>query len=135
MWLAAMDTRIAACVSSGFLTVMDHMEHNHCPCWKFEGLRELADFADIYSLAAPRPLQCQNGLAEPPTQFNVPLAREAMRETRLIYADLGKPENVELAVHRGGHEIDLPDLLAFFAKHLRSQARISATLSYLSPAH
>jgi hypothetical protein len=119
MWLAAMDDRIAACVSSGFLTVMDQMERNHCLCWKFEGLRELVDFADIYSLAAPRPLQCQNGLAEPPTQFNVPLAREAMREIRLIYADLGKPQNSELTVHRGGHEIDLPNLLAFFNEHLR----------------
>jgi hypothetical protein len=120
MWLAAMDVRIAACVSSGFLTVMDQMEHNHCLCWKFEGLRESADFSDIYSLVAPRPLQCQNGLAEPPTQFIVPLAREAMKEIRLIYADLGRPENAGLAVHRGGHEIDLPNLLAFFDKHLRS---------------
>jgi hypothetical protein len=120
MWLAAMDVRIAACVSSGFLTVMDQMEHNHCLCWKFEGLRESADFSDIYSLVAPRPLQCQNGLAEPPTQFIVPLAREAMKEIHLIYADFGRSENVGLAVHRGGHEIDLPNLLAFFDKHLRS---------------
>ncbi|MEW5900147.1 MAG: alpha/beta fold hydrolase, partial [Acidobacteriota bacterium] len=36
MWLAAMDERVAACASSGFLTVMDQMEHDHCLCWKFE---------------------------------------------------------------------------------------------------
>ncbi|MBM4025954.1 MAG: hypothetical protein FJ280_11205, partial [Planctomycetes bacterium] len=30
MWLGAMDERIAATVSSGFLTTMDHMEKNHC---------------------------------------------------------------------------------------------------------
>lgn len=119
MWLAAMDERIAACLSSGFLTVMDQMEHNHCICWKFDGLRELVDFADIYSLIAPRPLQCQNGLAEPPTMFVVPLARRALKEIRLIYSDMGKPDEVSLAVHRGEHEVDLPSLLAFFDKYLR----------------
>ena len=118
MWLAAMDTRIAACVSSGFLTVMDQMERDHCMCWKIDGLRELVDFADIFALVAPRPLQCQNGLKEPATQFIVPLAREALREIRPIYADLGAPGNVALDVHDGAHEIDLPALLAFFEEKL-----------------
>jgi hypothetical protein len=124
MWLAAMDTRVAACVSSGFLTVMDQMERDHCMCWKLDGLRELVDFADIYALIAPRPLQCQNGLREPPTQFIVPLARQARREIRPIYADLGVPDNVVLDVHDGGHEIDLPALLAFFEARL-GQGRAS----------
>lgn len=118
MWLGAMDERIAATVSAGFLTEMDHMEQNHCMCWKFDGLRELVDFADIYSLIAPRPLQCQNGMLEPASQFYVPLAREAMEEIRVIYKDLGKPENVVLDVHAGGHVIDLPALVYFFEKHL-----------------
>ncbi|MBN1506543.1 MAG: ThuA domain-containing protein [Sedimentisphaerales bacterium] len=118
MWLGAMDERIAATVSAGFLTTMDHMEHNHCMCWKFDGLRELVDYADIYSLIAPRPLQCQNGLQEPPSQFYVPPAREAMEEVRIAYKDLGRPENVVLDVHAEGHVIDLPALLYFFDKHL-----------------
>lgn len=121
MWLAAMDERVAACVSSGFLTLMDQMEHDHCMCWKFDGLRELVDFADIYSLVAPRPLQCQNGLAEPPTMFVVPLARQALKEIRLIYSDMGKPDNASLAMHRGEHEVDLPSLLAFFETHLKKR--------------
>ncbi|MEN6578394.1 MAG: DUF5696 domain-containing protein [Phycisphaerales bacterium] len=119
MWLGAMDERIAVTVSAGFLTTMDHMEQNHCMCWKFEGLRELVDFADIYSLTAPRPLQCQNGLREPESQFYVPLAREAMQEIRVIYDDTGKPENVTLDVHNEGHVIDLPALLYVLDKHLR----------------
>ena len=118
MWLGAMDERIAATVSAGFLTTMDHMEQNHCMCWKFDGLRELVDFADIYSLTAPRPLQCQNGLQEPPSQFYVPLARQAMEEIRTIYDDTGKPENVALDVHNEGHVIDLPALVYFLDKHL-----------------
>jgi esterase/lipase len=119
MWLGAMDERIAATVSAGFLTTMDHMEQNHCMCWKFDGLRELVDFADIYSLTAPRPLQCQNGLREPENQFYVPLARGAMKEIQAIYNDTGKPENITLDVHDEGHVIDLPALLSFLDKHLR----------------
>ena len=118
MWLGAMDERIVATVSSGFLTTMDHMEQNHCMCWKFDGLRELVDFADIYSLNAPRPLQCQNGLLEQSSQFYVPLARQAMEEIRIIYKDLGRPENVILDVHEEGHVIDLPGLIYFFEKRL-----------------
>jgi hypothetical protein len=45
--------------------------------------------------------------------FVVPLARQAMKEIGLIYADMGKSGNVLLAVHRGEHEIDLPSLLEF----------------------
>lgn len=118
MWLAAMDTRIAATVSAGFLTMMDQMEQNHCMCWKFDGLRALVDFPDIYALIAPRPLQCQNGLQEPETQFTVPLARHALAEITPAYADLGAPENVQLHVHPGGHEIDLDAMTAFLEAHL-----------------
>jgi hypothetical protein len=118
MWLGAMDTRVAATSSCGFLTRMDQMEENHCLCWKFDGLRALADFADIYALIAPRPLQCQNGKREPPTQFTVELAREAMREVRPAYRVFGKPDNVELHVHGGGHEIDLAPMIRFFKSHL-----------------
>ena len=118
MWLGAMDERIAATVSSGFLTTMDQMEQNHCMCWKFEGLRELVDFADIYSLIAPRPLQCQNGMLEPPSQFYVPLARKAMEEIAVTYRNLGRPENITLNVHEQGHVIDLPGLVYFLDKHL-----------------
>ena len=117
-WLGAMDERIAAVVSAVFLTTMDQMEQNHCMCWKFDGLRELIDFADLFSLIAPRPLQCQNGLKEGPTQFYVPLARKVMEEVRTIYVDFDRPENAVLDVHKGGHEIDLPALMYFFQKHL-----------------
>jgi hypothetical protein len=118
MWLGAMDERITATISAGFLTTMDHMEQNHCMCWKFDGLREMVDFADIYSLIAPHPLQCQNGLLEQPSQFYVPLARQTMEEIRIIYKDLGRPENLVLDVHEEGHVIDLPALIYFFEKHL-----------------
>jgi hypothetical protein len=121
MWLGAMDERIAATVSCGFLTLMDQMERGHCPCWKFPGLRERVDYADIYSLIAPRALQCQNGRKEPPTDFTPALARQAMQEIVIAYRDLGHPENVELDIHDGAHEVHLPALLAFLRKHLKEK--------------
>ena len=118
MWLGAMDTRIQASVSAGFLTRMDQMEQNHCMCWKFPGLRERVDFVDIYALHAPRALLCQNGLQEPASQFPVPLALEALAEIKPIYQDFDVPENLTHTAHDGGHEIDMPSLVAFFDEHL-----------------
>jgi hypothetical protein len=118
MWLGAMDERVQAVVSSGFLTMMDQMEQNHCMCWKFDGLRELVDFPDIYSLIAPRALQCQNGLKEGPKMFYPALAQAAMEEVRQIYEDLGAFENVEMDVHAGGHEMDLEGMMRFFENRL-----------------
>ena len=119
MWLAAMDTRIAAADSDGFLTVMDQMEKGHCMCWKFDGLRELVDYADIYALIAPRPLECQNGRKEGAGSFTPELAKKALSEIRPAYAAFGKADNATLDVHDGAHEIDLPAILAFFKKNLK----------------
>jgi hypothetical protein len=121
MWLGAMDGRIKAAVSSGFLTRMDQLEKKHCMCWKLPGLRQLVDFSDICSLIAPRALLCQNGLKEHPSQFPVPIAREALKDIQVIYKDFGQPEKLSFVAHPGGHEIHLPSLLAFFDKHLKSK--------------
>ena len=118
MWLGAMDERISATMSAGFLTIMDQLEKNHCRCWKFPGIRTLVDFADIYCLIAPRPLMCQNGLKERPTWFTVPIAREALKEISPIYSDLEATNNLDFVPHKGGHEIDVPSMLGFFEKHL-----------------
>ncbi|MCX5757810.1 MAG: acetylxylan esterase, partial [Candidatus Hydrogenedentes bacterium] len=118
MWLGAMDTRIRATVSCGFLTFMDQMECNHCMCWKFDGLRERVDFPDLYALIAPRALECQNGRKEPRNQFPPLLAEQAMRQVRPAYEDLGHPENVVLTIHDGAHEVEPQALIGFLAARL-----------------
>jgi hypothetical protein len=97
---------------------MDQMENDHCMCWKFEGLRELVDFPDIYSLIAPRYLQCQNGLKEPSNGFTPDLASKAIKEIELIYRDFDREENLELAIHNGGHEISISELMTFMNVNL-----------------
>ena len=109
MWLGAMDTRIAATVSSGYLTTMENLRHGHCMCWDFPGLQSRYDFADIYSLISPRPLQCQNGAKEHlPGGFPVDLAEEAMAEIKQAYRTAENENAARLAVHPEGHVFDVP---------------------------
>ncbi len=115
MWLGAMDTRIAATVSSGFLTTMENLRHGHCMCWDFPGLQSRYDFADIYSLISPRPLQCQNGAKEHlPGGFPVDLAEKAMAEIKQAYRAAGSEDAARLAVHPEGHVFDVPAGVEFF---------------------
>ena len=117
MWLGALDTRVRAVVSAGFLTVMNQMEKNHCMCWKEDGLRELADFPDIYALVAPRSLLFQIGKQEPLSQFNTVIAKRVFRK-------YGEPMRhsmrtvMWLDIHPGGHEIHMATLLPFLVGHL-----------------
>jgi len=119
MWLGAMDTRLAATVSSGFLTTVANMRRGHCPCWEFPHLTENFDFADVYSLIAPRPLCCQNGRKERAGGgFPVAVAQKAMSQIQACYAVFGRSDSARLVVHDEGHVIDLTSCLAFLDKHL-----------------
>ncbi|HJZ92266.1 MAG TPA: alpha/beta fold hydrolase [Gemmataceae bacterium] len=104
MWLGAMDPRIKATVSSGFLTTVANMRMGHCPCWEFKGFSENFDFADVYGLIAPRALLCQIGREErAPGGFPVDVAESAMVDVRKVYAAFGKKDKPVLDLHPGGH--------------------------------
>ncbi len=108
MWLGAMDPRIQVTVSAGFLTLMENLRVGHCMCWDFPGLQRRYEFIDIYSLIAPRPLQCQNGRKERlPGGFPVDLAERAMTEIQQVYRVLGHADAARLAVHDAGHVFDV----------------------------
>jgi dienelactone hydrolase len=112
MWLGAMDTRMQVTVSSGFLTTVENMRQGHCPCWDFIGFTENFDFADIYSLTAPRYLQCQNGkLERAPGGFPVSIAEKAMEEIKKCYRVFGKEDRATLVVHPAGHVFDVPSAM------------------------
>jgi hypothetical protein len=120
MWLGAMDGRIAATVSSGFLTTMENLRHGHCMCWDFPGLQRRYEFADIYSLISPRPLQCQNGRKERlPGGFPVELAEPAMAEIKKAYRVAGRADAAQLAIHAEGHIFDVASAVPFLDKALK----------------
>lgn len=123
MWLGAMDTRVKVTVSSGFLTTVENIRKGHCPCWNFPGLTENFDFADIYSLIAPRHLQCQNGkLERAPGGFPVSIAGGAMAEIRDCYGVFGKADRTTLLVHPEGHVFQVPAAMKLFDKVLKKKA-------------
>lgn len=118
MWLAALDERINSTVSAGFLSDISWLQrpYGSCPCWKFEGFKELADFADIYSLIAPRALLCQVGAQE--TIVPADIARKAFAEIMGIYEDMAMPDKAMIDLHPGDHEINLETLIVFFQENL-----------------
>jgi len=120
MWLGAMDTRVKATVSSGFLTTVANMRQGHCPCWDFAAFSDNFDFADIYGLIAPRALLCQIGRQErAPGGFPVDVAEAAMNDVRKVYAVFGKKDKPVLDLHPAGHVYVNKTTIPFLDAELR----------------
>jgi dienelactone hydrolase len=120
MWLGAMDPRMKATVSSGFLTTVANMRDKHCPCWEFPGLTDNFDFADTFTLIAPRALMCQNGQRETTGGgFPVDIAQRVMSEIQHNYTVFDKNANAKLDVHPEGHVFVVPTAVAFLEKELK----------------
>ena len=104
MYVAAMDERIQAACSSGWLTTIANMKKGHCPCWNFPGLEANFDFSDVFACIAPRLLVLEVGEKErAPGGFPVDIARGAFAEIRSAYRVFGAETNAILDVHPGGH--------------------------------
>lgn len=104
MYVAALDERVRAADSSGWLTTVANMTNGHCPCWNFPGLEATFDFSDIFACVAPRPLLFEIGEKErAPGGFPVEIARPAYDEVRGAYEVFGAGDRVRLDVHPGGH--------------------------------
>ncbi|MCX6903895.1 MAG: acetylxylan esterase [Verrucomicrobia bacterium] len=104
MYVAALDERIKAACSSGWLTTVANMKNGHCPCFNFPGLEENFDFSDIFACVAPRKLVCELGEQErAPGGFPVAIGRQAMAQIRSAYRVFNAESNVTLTVHPGPH--------------------------------
>ncbi|MBI3849461.1 MAG: acetylxylan esterase [Verrucomicrobia bacterium] len=104
MYVAAMDPRIKAACSSGWLTTIDNMKRGHCPCWNFPRLEEHFDFADIFACVAPRPLVLEIGEKErAPGGFPVDIARKAFAEIQPAYRVFRAEKDLLLDIHPSGH--------------------------------
>lgn len=118
LWLGAMDERVAATVSSGFLTTVANLRDGHCPCWDFPGLTENYDFSDIYSLIAPRALMCQNGQLEGHGGFPPAIAEPAWRRIQSAYAVFGAAQRTLWDTPDVKHVFYVDPATAFLARHL-----------------
>ncbi|MCC7086983.1 MAG: acetylxylan esterase, partial [Pirellulales bacterium] len=121
MWLGAMDPRMKATVSSGFLSTVANLKNGHCPCWDFPHFTENFDFSDIYSLIAPRALLCQIGEKEgAPGGFPPAIAREAQAEIERAYAVFNAADRTKLEIHPAGHIYAVPSGQKFFDSKLKN---------------
>ncbi|MEX0642082.1 MAG: alpha/beta hydrolase family protein [Pirellulales bacterium] len=121
MWLGAMDPRMKAVVSSGFLTTMEGIDNDSCClCWKFPGLMENFQFCDIYSMIAPRALMCQNGeLERAPGGFPIDVAKPEMAKIQAAYAVFDAKDKATLNIHPGGHKYVVAPARAFIDKAIK----------------
>lgn len=104
MYVAALDPRIKAACSSGWLTTIDNMKNQHCPCWNFPGLEQYCDFADIFACIAPRPLVLEIGEKEKaPGGFPADIARKAFAEIEPAYQVFNARNKLQLDIHPAGH--------------------------------
>ncbi len=110
MYVAALDERLRAACSSGWLTTVDNMKQGHCPCWNFEGLESNFDFADVFACVAPRALVCELGRQErAPGGFPVDIGQRAFAEIKSAYRVFDAENKAVLTVHPGGHVFDARD--------------------------
>ena len=131
MYVAALDERIQATCSSGWLTTVSNMKNGHCVCYNFPGLEENFEFADIFACVAPRPLVCELGLQEKaPGGFPVPIGREAFDQLRGAYRVFNAESNLSLSVHPGPHVFNGED---FWPKLYAALGRPSETAYPLMP--
>jgi acetyl esterase/lipase len=118
LFTAALDTRVAAAVVSGYLNTFDtsvlavpHCVDNYAP-----GLRRLCEMGDIAGLIAPRLLFAESGNRDP--IFPLPGFERAVSDVSRIYAAFGTPENFGHEVFDGEHRFHGEGAFRFLAARL-----------------
>jgi dienelactone hydrolase len=92
--VAALDTRLRACIPSGFSPDLDVILHrandktHHCWRWMHADMREYIDASDLHALIAPRLLVVQTGKQDVTfSNFKPPFAsdKQVARRSRVAY--------------------------------------------------
>lgn len=103
LFLAAMDTRIAAAIPSCYFCTWaaSIQAVPHCACNFVPGLSNMIEMYDLAGLVAPRPMLIVAGREDP--IFPIEGVEEAYSRLREIYTAAGCPDRLELFVGDGGH--------------------------------
>jgi dienelactone hydrolase len=106
MFLAALQTRVAAACVSCYLTShrSTFLDRPHCTCGHLRDLAKHFEHVDIAAMIAPRPLFLEAGRRD--DSFPYTDAENLVRELRPVYDLYGRPSSwLGVHVHEGGHEI------------------------------
>ncbi|MEW6358582.1 MAG: alpha/beta hydrolase family protein [Planctomycetota bacterium] len=119
MWLTIYDERVRACVPSGCMNTFRErsLKLSSCGIQYLPGLLRYGDVPELFSLIAPRPMQLMTGQKD---GLITDADRNAMIATvRRAYDLAGAPDNLDYALHPGGHMLVWELAEPFLRKHLR----------------
>ena len=128
LWIAAADERVKVAVPVSGMSdlrsyVVDKVINGHCDCMFMANLYGW-EWTTIAALVAPRPLLFAN--SDNDRIFPMDGNRRISERLRKCYKMLGKPENFDDYVSKGGHDYR-PDLrlavFRFIDKHLKGEKR------------
>lgn len=111
------ETAAAACFSgiSSILDAEKGFSHAHD---MLPGLLSLADYPDLAAAIAPRPLMLAWGRGETDPYWLECSERLTYRRALPAWELAGRPRALELNLHGGGHEYDVPSAVDFFRRAL-----------------
>jgi len=127
LFTAAVDTRVAAAVVSGYFSswAESHkMPWNMCGSQVLFGMLGRLEHEDLGALVAPRPLLVETGRYD--DLFPVAAATEAVRRTRLVYAHFDAPDRLVHDVFGGGHQWHGIEAEPFLARWLGHDGAVPA---------
>jgi len=104
-YTTALDTRIKACVVSGyFCTFKDSvLAIKHCDCNYVHGMSRFGEMSDILGLIAPRPMLVEAGSED--SIFPIESVKRSVRRGRKVYEVFGAADQLETDYFEGGHQI------------------------------
>ena len=128
LYLAALDDRIAAAVTSGYFYGFRNAlleGFGHCSCNFIPGLYNLLDAGDLGAAIAPRPFMVETGTADP-CNGSEGLANVTSQAsvTRAAYTVFGDEAAFSHMIYEGGHKWYGVDSYDFMQKALSKSAAV-----------
>lgn len=102
-YTSALDDRVKVAVISGYFSSFKDMliDRECCSCQYIPNILKYADFPDIVSLIAPRPLLIENGARDP--LYTLEVVKEEYAKVERVYRLLGEKNKVDIDIFDGGH--------------------------------
>lgn len=105
LFSSCIDTRIKACVISGYFAEWRHSIHgmDHCVCNYIPGLGQFGEIYDLAALMAPRPVLIEAATRDP--IFPIRSVKRAVARTRQSYDVFGAGSAIKTDIFEARHEI------------------------------
>lgn len=117
-YTSALDDRIKVAVVSGYFSSFEDIliDRGCCPCQYVPNILHYADFPDVISLIAPRPLLIENGIDDPLYTYEV--VAEEYKKVQKVYDVLKIPDKVDIDMFKGDHKFSGAKAFDWFEKWL-----------------